>query len=177
MNRLNLVFLGISFAISFENHLDESPRVFSNPQESWATKDRRNDPFVIRDGGFLKERTSVTLCWKELVSCPFDNSQSSCCGIMYFRVWQCDDKRRHVIRKIGGKSGVDPHTEPNCPSQPCQRHHRQKCNCLIFFSRVKIITSRFSRFGTPGYMLELIEHEFLKKVAILNELFHLPIGV
>ena len=109
--------------------------------------------------------------------CPFDNSQSSCCGIMYFRVWQCDDKRRHVIRKIGGKSGVDPHTEPNCPSQPCQRHHRQKCNCLIFFSGVKIIILCFSRFGTPGYMLELIEHEFLKKVSILNELFHLPIGV
>ena len=31
------------------------------------TKDRRNDPFVIRDGGFLPERTSVTLCWKDTV--------------------------------------------------------------------------------------------------------------
>ena len=29
------------------------------------TKDLRNDPFVIRDGGFLAERTSVTFCWKD----------------------------------------------------------------------------------------------------------------
>ena len=27
------------------------------------------------------------------------------------------EQRRHVIRKMWGKSRVDPHTEPNCPSQ------------------------------------------------------------
>ena len=97
---------------------------------------------------------------------------------MYFRVWQCDDKRRHVIRKIGGKSGVDPHTEPNCPSQPSSAvpaasSTKMQLSDILFWSE----NYNFSRFGTPGYMLELIEHEFLKKVAIFNELFHLPIGV
>ena len=97
---------------------------------------------------------------------------------MYFRVWQCDDKRRHVIRKIGGKSGVDPHTEPNCPSQPSSAvpaasSTKMQLSDILFWSE----NYNFSRFVTPGYMLELIEHEFLKKVAILNEVFHLSIGV
>ena len=67
---------------------------------------------------------------------------------------QLYERQVYVMWKIGGKSGVDPHTEPNCPSQPVdpcqQRHHPRKCHWVIEF------------FGTQCalHLVYIINHNF-----------------